>query len=74
MLPLSNNEFRYDDLQENAIKIFDNDNNGLFNNGDYFLFYGTEQNTWKWNSTDKKFTHKKNDFVKMGQIIAEVNE
>ena len=62
MLPLSNNDFRYDDLQENAIKVFDNDNNGLFNNGDYFLFYGTEQNTWKWNSTDKKFTHKKNLF------------
>ncbi|MEN9331598.1 MAG: hypothetical protein RLZZ94_688 [Bacteroidota bacterium] len=62
MLPLSNNDFRYDDLQENAIQIFDIDNNGIFNNGDYFLFYGTEQNTWKWNSTDKKFTHKKNLF------------
>jgi len=62
MLPLSNNDFRYDDLQENAITIFDNDNNGLFNNGDYFLFFGTEQNTWRWKSTDKKFTHKKNLF------------
>lgn len=73
MLPLSNNDFRYDDLQENAIQIFDIDNNGLFNSGDYFLFYGTEQNTWKWNSTDKKFTHKKNLFSDSTYYFITVN-
>ena len=73
MLPLSNNDFRYDDLQENAIQIFDNDSNGLFNNGDYFLFYGSEQNTWKWNNTDKKFTHKKNLFSDSTYYFITVN-
>jgi len=73
MLPLSNNDFRYDDLQENAIQIFDSDNNGLFNNGDYFLFYGTEQNTWKWNSSDKKFTHNKNLFSDSTYYFVTIN-
>ena len=62
MLPLLNNDFRWDDLQENAIQVFDNDNNGFFNDGDYFIFYGSEQTNWKWNSTDKKFVHSKNLF------------
>jgi hypothetical protein len=62
MLPLSNNDFRWDDLQENAIRVFDLDNNGLFNNGDYFIFYGTSQSTWKWVANDKKYTHSKNLF------------
>lgn len=68
MLPLSNNDFRYDDLQENAIQIFDIDNNGLFNSGDYFLFYGTEQNTWKWNSTDKN-SHTRRIYLAIRPII-----
>lgn len=62
MLPLSNNEFRWDDLQENAIQIYDVDNNGLFNNGDYFIFYGSSQSTWKWIANDKKYIHSKNLF------------
>ncbi len=62
MLPLSNNEFRLDDLQENAIQIYDVDNNGIFNNGDYFIFYGSSQNTWKWITNDKKYIHSKNLF------------
>jgi hypothetical protein len=62
MLPLSNNEFRWDDLQENAIQVYDVDNNGIFNNGDYFIFYGSSQNTWKWIVNDKKYIHTKNLF------------
>lgn len=73
MLPLSNNDFRYDDLQENAIQVFDIDSNGLFNGGDYFIFYGTEQTIWKWNSTDKKFTHKKNLFSDSTYYFITVN-
>ncbi|MFM7016991.1 MAG: type IX secretion system sortase PorU [Bacteroidota bacterium] len=62
MLPLSNNGFRYDDLQENAIQIIDNNNDGMFSNGDYFIFYGSEQTTWNWQNNEKKFVHSKNLF------------
>ena len=45
MLPLSN-DIRYpNDLVENAIQI-NGDNDGVFNNEDYILFYGEGVDTW----------------------------
>lgn len=52
MVPESNSEFRYDDLQENAIKLVEQ-GNGNF----YFLFYGESPDTWQYNETDKLFHH-----------------
>ncbi len=39
MLPESNSAPRFDDLQETAIEVFDG-GDGIFNQGDYFVFYG----------------------------------
>ncbi|MCD4789249.1 MAG: hypothetical protein K8R37_04555, partial [Bacteroidales bacterium] len=39
MLPEDNNEFRYDDLQENAIYVYGEDDE-VFDAGDFILFYG----------------------------------
>ncbi len=39
MLPVNNNEYRPDDLLENAIYM-DDGGDGVFNEDDYFLFYG----------------------------------
>ncbi len=46
MLPEPNSEFRYDDLQENAIQVI-GEEDGVFNESDYILFYGQSPHTWK---------------------------
>jgi len=45
MLPEKNSIFRYDDLQENAIFVSGEDD-GIFDEQDYILFYGMNPNTW----------------------------
>jgi hypothetical protein len=61
MLPQENGKFRYDDLVENAILVFDGDD-GTFDQGDYFLFYGQSPNTWKLSTTGRTFEHSKHKF------------
>ena len=62
MLPKLNNDFRHDGLQENAIKVVDNNNNGVFESGDYILFFGQSPDRWNYNETDNRFHHQKNLF------------
>ncbi|MBI3501558.1 MAG: type IX secretion system sortase PorU [Bacteroidetes bacterium] len=59
-LSFANNKFRYDDLQENAIDIFDQNNNGKFDSADYILFYGQSQHRWAYSALDKWFHHNLN--------------
>lgn len=40
-----NNQFRYDDLQENAIYVY-GESDGVFDDGDYVLFYGKGSDSW----------------------------
>ncbi|MBT4738094.1 MAG: type IX secretion system sortase PorU, partial [Flavobacteriales bacterium] len=47
MLPRLNSDFRHQDLQEDAIEIVDNNNNGIFESGDYLLFYGEDIDIWE---------------------------
>ena len=56
-LPFANSLSRYDDLQENAIYVTDQNNNGKFDSTDYILFYGQAQHCWKYNNADKRFHH-----------------
>ena len=62
MLPKLNSNFRYDGLQENAISVVDMNNNGIFESGDYILFYGQSPDRWSYNATDSRFHHQKNLF------------
>ena len=57
MLPHLNSEFRYDDLQENAIDIFDANSNGIFEEQDYILFFGESPDIWRYNSSTNLFDH-----------------
>ncbi|MEC7646141.1 MAG: type IX secretion system sortase PorU [Bacteroidota bacterium] len=57
MLPKLNSDFRHSDLVENAIKIYDFNNNGVFENNDYVLFYGVSPNVWNLNETTGLFEH-----------------
>lgn len=46
LLPERNSDFRYDDLQENAIFI-SGESDGSFDESDYILFYGMSPHTWE---------------------------
>lgn len=60
MLPEKNAEFRYDDLQENAI-IIQGESDGKFNTSDYILFYGQSQKeVWKYNNSTKIYNAQPN--------------
>lgn len=59
MLPESNEFPRAVDLVENAICAFDG-GDGMFNSGDYVIFYGIGPTTWNFDTTINRFTHKKN--------------
>lgn len=60
MLPEANNITRPDDLEENPIKIYDLNSNGLFDANDYILFYGKGPQSWHYQSTLNRFVHRKN--------------
>lgn len=55
MLPELNGDPRYDDLQENAIAVYDGGDN-VFNPGDYFLFYGQGPDEWVYDPSKQKFS------------------
>ncbi|MCW8939854.1 MAG: type IX secretion system sortase PorU, partial [Flavobacteriales bacterium] len=61
MLPLLNSDYRADDLQQNAINVV-GENDGVFDKGDYVLFYGQSPNTWELNTISNQFNHKNNLF------------
>ncbi|MEQ9187237.1 MAG: type IX secretion system sortase PorU [Cryomorphaceae bacterium] len=60
MLNMKNSAERPDDLEPISIKVEDG-GDGSFGNGDFFIFYGTDQLTWK--LTNDKYTHEQNPFA-----------
>ena len=57
MLPKLNSDFRHNDLVENAIKIYDSNNNGVFESSDYILFYGESPHVWNYDAASGLFYH-----------------
>ncbi|GAB4295260.1 MAG: type IX secretion system sortase PorU [Marinilabiliales bacterium] len=56
MLPVEYDGTEYDDLVENAIYI-NYGSDGIFNSGDYILFYAQGPVKWNYNQTFNMFTH-----------------
>lgn len=54
---------RPNDLVENAVYI-EGENDGVFDNNDYILFYGRSVNNWKYDSTLKTFNHSVNYYTR----------
>lgn len=46
LMPEKNSDFRYDDLLENTITVI-GENDGVFDNTDYIIFYGQSTDSWK---------------------------
>ena len=57
MLPDANAIERINDLRQNPIKIVDHNGNGVFENGDYLLFYATSANTWTYSAEESIFKY-----------------
>ncbi len=61
MLPYLNSDFRYNDLQENAIFVSGEDD-GRFDSSDYILFYAKGANSWNIDATQNSAKHQFNIF------------
>lgn len=59
LLPVLNSDFRYDDLQENAIYI-EGENDGSFDNSDFILFYAKGPHDWILDTTADTAKHRQN--------------
>ena len=58
LMPERNSDFKYDDLQENAIKVV-GEGDGVFDNADYVLFYGQSTDSWVRSSSNRIPYHRK---------------
>ena len=56
-LPEKNSDPRISDLAENAIYVADENNDGIFNNNDYILFYAESANVWRINPNTNWFEY-----------------
>ncbi len=63
MLPEKNGDFRYDDLEENAIQVI-GESDGVFNDTDYLLFYAKDATGWTYTKSKNalRFKHLKNTY------------
>jgi hypothetical protein len=59
MLPEANSVVVIDGLTENHIQVVDG-GDGIFNEGDYFLFWGEGPDQWDYNVSDNSLRHKRN--------------
>ena len=59
LLPVLNSDFRNEDLQENAIYI-EGEQDGVFNNSDFILFYAKGPHDWVVNPSLKTARHRQN--------------
>jgi len=72
LLAENNSDFRYDDLQENAIFIAGESDNS-FDTNDFILFYAKGPHDWKINATKSTATHRQNPFSDKAYYFITVN-
>lgn len=72
LLPEFNGDFRYDDLQENAIYI-EGEADGSFDNGDFILFYAKGPHDWQVDAVTGNARHRQNIYSDLGYYFITVN-
>ena len=70
VLSENNNDFRPDDVSKNAILIEDG-NDGVFNNGDYLLFYAKGPHRWSFDGS--VFSHKSHEYCDTSYYFVNIN-
>ena len=60
MLSEQNADPRPEDLLDVPLKIFDQNNDGVFNGSDFIIFYGKGPHQWEANTSTGVFTHRTN--------------
>ncbi len=70
LLSENNNDYRHDDVLKNSILIEDG-NDGVFNNGDYLLFYA--KGPHKWNFDGTVFSHKSHEYSDTSYYFVNIN-
>ena len=73
LLPEFNGDFRYDDLQENAIFIMGEEDNS-FDSNDYILFYAQGPHSWEVNPSQEIVNHKQNIYSDQSYYFITINE
>lgn len=73
LLPELNADFRYDDLQENAIFIMGEEDNS-FDSNDYILFYAQGPHSWEVNPNQEIVNHKQNIYSDQSYYFITINE
>lgn len=62
-LPYQNSEFNYDDLIENPVYM-NKGTDGIFNSGDYILFWGEGSTAWNYDESAKMFKQNLHSYSK----------
>ena len=73
MLPELNSDFRYDDLEENAIYI-EGESDGSFDANDFILFYSKGPHDWEVNLQNERASHRQNIFSDNAYYFITVND
>ena len=72
-LPILNSDFRYDDLQENAIYVA-GENDNSFDANDYILFYGKGPHDWQLDPANAVANHRHNPYTDLAYYFLSVDE
>ncbi|QOD62057.1 type IX secretion system sortase PorU [Polaribacter haliotis] len=73
LLPELNSEFRYEDLQENAILV-EGEDDGNFDNSDFILFYAKGPHSWSVDTASKTAKHRQNIYSDKAYYFITVND
>lgn len=73
LLPETNSMYKPDDLLKNAIQMQDG-GDGIFNSGDYFLFYAQSSHRWDYVLAGNNYTRSKHLYCDTSYYFINVNE
>ena len=73
LLPVLNSDFRYDDLQENAIYV-EGESDGSFDSNDFILFYAVGPHSWVTNTSNQTANHVQNIYSDESFYFIRVND
>ena len=73
MLPEFNGDFRYTDLEENAIYVSGADD-GQFNTNDFVVFYAQSPHRWNYDNTSQVFSHQLNIYDNNNYYYVHIGE